>query len=107
FEIRFEISLCKFFGFEILRFFNNFRSGISNAPRLPGSWFDRRVVTGFLKMDSPNKPAYGLLGVETRNLQLLLKFPVNSLFLYMGIAKTRNPCGFSRSTKKIPCYFPC
>src|SRR5204863_3915305 len=30
-----------------------------------------------------------------------------SLFLYMGIAKTRNPCGFSQTEEKIPCYFPC
>src|SRR5438094_10015857 len=34
-------------------------------------------------------------------------FPVNSLFLYMPLAKTRNPCGFSNPLKKIPCYFPC
>src|SRR5215510_11610634 len=25
----------------------------------------------------------------------------------MGIAKTRNRCGFSRVQKRIPCYFPC
>src|SRR5438046_10440303 len=31
-------------------------------------------------------------------------FPVNSLFLYMPLAKTRNPCGFSNPLKKIPCY---
>src|SRR5262249_52384540 len=33
-------------------------------------------------------------------------FPVNSLFLYIGITKTRNPCGFSRGQKKNPCIFP-
>jgi len=32
-----------------------------------------------------------------------LKFPVNSLFLCMGIAKARNPCGFFAGSKKIPC----
>src|SRR5205814_185195 len=41
---------------------------------------------------------------DTRRSNL---FPVNSLFLYMLVAKTRNPCGFSRAPKKIPCYFPC
>ena len=34
-------------------------------------------------------------------------FPVNSLFLYMLVAKCRNPCGFSYAAEKIPCYFPC
>src|SRR5205814_9378284 len=34
-------------------------------------------------------------------------FPVISLFLYMPLAKTCNPCGFSNPLKKIPCYFPC
>src|SRR5437868_8915990 len=39
---------------------------------------------------------------ETRNLKLetASKFPVNSLFLCMGFAKPRNPCGFSRAAKK-------
>src|SRR5207248_9697992 len=43
----------------------------------------------------------------TRDLVRRLKFPVNSLFLCMGFAKTRNPCGFLSARKKIPCYFPC
>src|SRR5262249_4242321 len=62
------------------------------------------------------------VALETRNMKLetassvaecrwlnaecsLLKFPVNSLFLCIGITKTRNPCGFSRRQKKIPCYW--
>src|SRR5213078_2903422 len=34
-------------------------------------------------------------------------FPVNSLFSYMGISKSGNPCWFSSATKKNLCYFPC
>jgi hypothetical protein len=36
---------------------------------------------------------------------LALKFPVNSLFSRIRIEKIRNPRGFSRARKKIPCYF--
>ena len=69
----------------------------------------------------PNKPAFGLSGGRSDEESLPSKllsychperrvlreatdlFPVNSLFLYMGIAKTRNSCEFSRVTEKIPC----
>jgi len=37
----------------------------------------------------------------------ILEFPVNSLFLCIGMVKSRDPKGFSGERKKIPCYFPC
>ena len=54
---------------------------------LPGLLFNRPIAR------SPNHSIF--------------KFPVNSLFLCMPFRKTRNPCGFSRGRKKIPCFFPC
>ena len=61
--------------------------------------------------ESPRSAIFASWGDEVEGSLLIavadVLFPVNSLFLYIEIAKTRNPCGFLRCSEKIPCYFPC